>query len=987
MRSTFWCFILVLHFRILVAVMGRSLLQVGDTTVIRKICGPTKPGNCPFTVLSGTAITGYSHSNLFSNDMCKGFISTQGSDFKIRINLDAVYKSLELSYVVGQLDPTDPTQNCQPYLIDRTPLLNISLGIKINNTALCHSYIYSPGIQGTFIAKSCVGIAARYIVLSGPGLSGKFYALAKFHVNAICSTNPTVNCTLCAEEDRFCVCNSGSYCPVGSTGEIPCPAGSFCTNTSTISICERNFYCPTGSVAQQPCPPNSVSPVGSTSFGSCVCNSPNYLIAFNSIFGVKATGNDTARYTANMLFIIRNPILPQNSPLIGTKITYWTVTTTRACTIQPFWTRPSKGWLLPPSNLQVTMEQNYNPWGVGTAITVPSAGTYTFPWVTSIGSDTLNQNAPMNLGWYTAEGTNCVATDFSSTGMQHLASIDVSRLTSWWADWHFFPVGGVQGNFAISIHQAPSVIPSGMVCRSCDANFYRSSNTECTACSPIASSLAGSVSVTDCKCKPGYTESCTLCPEGTYISDSLCHVCAVGSYCPIGSFSEKLCLAGFYCPNTTSSIICVNGSYCPNGSTAERPCPAGFYCSTPATILSCEKNFYCPTGSIKQNPCPANSDSLAGSVQFGSCECKASTYLLAYSSLFGVTSGFVGIDARVFAPNTLFIIRNPILPRYSPLVGTRILSWTVTTVRGCTIQPFWTTPSRAWEVPTGEQNYLPWGVGTAVTVPSAGTYTFPWVASNSARGTDILDLARSSILDPTVMMNLGWYTTEGINCVSSSFSASGTQYLTVQTVSTLPAWWSVYYFQTFGGAQGDFAISLNHAPTSFPSVMQCNNCSLMHNAANACSSFCAAGFYFNALTSICSLCPAGKYSTESQSMQCLSCADARCDSGHYREGCGGVSLGTCVPCSICAAGRYSTCGGISAGSCIGCPLCGSRDYSTCGGFSRGECIPCAICDNGFYSTCGGFSAGECRTCMYCTAGSYAFACGNVSAGFCTQCTF
>jgi hypothetical protein len=228
------------------------------------------------------------------------------------------------------------------------------------------------------------------------------------------------------------------------------------------------------------------------------------------------------------------------------------------------------------------------------------------------------------------------------------------------------------------------------------------------------------------------------------------------------------------------------------------------------------------------------------------------------------------------------------------LFGTKIISWTVTTVKACTIQPFWTTPSKPWVVPTGEQNYLPWSVGVPVTVPSAGTYTFPWLVNVSGRGTDVLHMNGTKILDPTVMMNLGWYTTEGSNCVSSSFSAAGTQYLSIKTVSTLPAWWNEYYFQTFGGLQGDFAISLNYAPTVVPSVMKCNYCSLSPGEPDTCSSFCPAGSYFNTTTSICSLCPPGKYSDKPQSMQCLSCD--WCYNGYYSESCGGTSSGLCKMC-------------------------------------------------------------------------------------------
>ena len=557
------------------------------------------------------------------------------------------------------------------------------------------------------------------------------------------------------------------------------------------------------STIPRPCLSNLTSPAGSPSFESCVCNSSKYLVAFDPVFGASATGNDITTYATNTLFIIRNPVLPQNSPLFGKKLASWTVTTSRACTIQPFWARTSVGWAGP------TAEQNYNPYTLGTAVTVPSAGTYTFPWVTvwsvnpPLGPELkIDQPHQICFGWYTTEGINCVSSSISATGTQYLSIFTATGLPNWFKQGYYQRSGGLRGNYAVGLGLVPASVPSVMACINCEANYYRSSNLGCSACSPITTSPPGSGSVADCKCKPGYTDLCMMCPAGTYVSNGTCHTCANGSYCPIGSFSEKICFAGSYCPNTSSIVVCANGSYCPNGSTTERPCPAGSYCRTPATIAGCEQNFFCPLRSIKQNPCPENSSSLPGSGDFASCECNPSTYLLAYSSLFGVTSGYVGNDTRVVAANTLFVIRNPILPQFSPLFGTKIISWTVTTVKACTIQPFWTTPSKPWVVPTGEHNYLPWSVGVPVTVPSAGTYTFPWLVNVSGRGTDVLDMRGTNILDPTVMMNLGWYTTEGSNCVSSSFSAAGTQYLSIKTVSTLPAWWNEYYFQTLEGCRG-----------------------------------------------------------------------------------------------------------------------------------------------------------------------------------------
>ena len=236
----------VVQAHLIAIILSRLFLHAVGTTKINVMqkCGAAKTSTCPFTVLSGTALSpAYGHSNLFNTQMISGFIASLGSDFSIRIELDAFYKSLELSFMIGQLDTS------RSYLFERTPSLRISLGIDINNPIHCYTFTYSNGNSGIFYADSCTGITAKYVTLSGPGYSGTYYALAKFYVNALCSTTPGVSCALCAVGDVACVCSSGSYCPVGWTSEIPCPAGSYCPTPLTIIPCAKKlllpsrFYC------------------------------------------------------------------------------------------------------------------------------------------------------------------------------------------------------------------------------------------------------------------------------------------------------------------------------------------------------------------------------------------------------------------------------------------------------------------------------------------------------------------------------------------------------------------------------------------------------------------------------------------------------------------------------------------------------------------------------------------------------------------------
>ena len=88
-------------------------------------------------------------------------------------------------------------------------------------------------------------------------------------------------------------CPKIPYCPAGSTAELLCPAGSFCSNTTTASACSPGSFCPEGSPLWQLCPaasfcPNasaalqcprdayceqgSVSPIMCSPLSHCVCD-------------------------------------------------------------------------------------------------------------------------------------------------------------------------------------------------------------------------------------------------------------------------------------------------------------------------------------------------------------------------------------------------------------------------------------------------------------------------------------------------------------------------------------------------------------------------------------------------------------------------------------------------------------------------------------------------------------------------------------------
>ena len=132
-----------------------------------------------------------------------------------------------------------------------------------------------------------------------------------------------------------------------------------------------------------------------------------------------------------------------------------------------------------------------------------------------------------------------------------------------------------------------------------------------------------SVNVTG-ECEAGY-----FCLSGSVSSKPFIDIqggkCPIGSYCPKGSSTPKLCDKGNYCPdqglkepfdNCSSGYycllgaktsqpndnitggICPKGAYCPSGSHIPILCPPGTYSNTMknkvvSECLNCSAGFYC----------------------------------------------------------------------------------------------------------------------------------------------------------------------------------------------------------------------------------------------------------------------------------------------------------------------------------------------------------------------------------------------------------
>ena len=156
---------------------------------------------------------------------------------------------------------------------------------------------------------------------------------------------------------------------------------------------------------------------------------------------------------------------------------------------------------------------------------------------------------------------------------------------------------------------------------------------------------------------------------------------------------------------------------------------------------------------------------------------------------------------------------------------------------------------------------------------------------------------------------------------------------------------------------------------------------------------CAAGTYKDILgpqaCEPCASCPAGQYRlgcTTSSPGACVDCPS--CGEGQYRVNCAGQSTGECVDCatraaSVCEANTYLfNCGGSYGGACSPCASClAGEQRNGCTGVSAGSC---GACPSGTFKPSAGTE--PCQTCPTCSAGKYQIGtCDALNVNTCADC--
>ena len=192
-----------------------------------------------------------------------------------------------------------------------------------------------------------------------------------------------------------------------------------------------------------------------------------------------------------------------------------------------------------------------------------------------------------------------------------------------------------------------SIEPPPLVPASCPANSI---------------SPAGSISLSQCTCLPGYEGNasngtgCIPCPLDTFCSSGKLGLCPVQSNAPPVSDSilDCSCYPGFSGNGSMSCTQCPIDSFCTGGSaistcTAHAITPAaqstansscycdrGYYGVGNAPCIECEKGFWCWTGI--RNQCPVNSTSPVGSMRLSDCVCADGYQKIEFNDNSNVTS-------------------------------------------------------------------------------------------------------------------------------------------------------------------------------------------------------------------------------------------------------------------------------------------------------------------------------------------------------------
>ncbi|GLD57311.1 zonadhesin-like isoform X1 [Lates japonicus] len=447
-------------------------------------------------------------------------------------------------------------------------------------------------------------------------------------------------------------CASGFLCLVGATVPNPtdnrtgslCPPGIFCqwgqragdcwagfycgwgSSRADQALCPAGFFCPSGTPVPMPCPAGTFSSeTGNTHQDNCTtCTPGSYCQAEGT---VQPALCPLGYYCPPGLTIgLEFPCPP------GTVQNQLGASTPDACLPCPAGMFCSQSGLSQPTGL--CEAGYYCPAGS----TSPNSTEYQ-------GNSTGSHLCPS--GHYCPSGTGypppCPTGSLSIS--QGLKGVDECPLC---------PPGLFCDKPAIAKLSDALPCHAGYVCLGGSTSPTPSDGSHGYLCPAGHNCPVGSAS--EVPCEPGtYSPApgaahCIICPKGTMCSSSATHepsICPAGHFCPAGTALPHPCPLGTFSNQTGAHSLsvctsCPSGVYCSSygASTPQGSCLQGYFCQggamgpTPQSSDNfprngpCPVGHYCPAGCLSPIPCPLGSiRNTTGGVSMESCSaCPAGYY-------------------------------------------------------------------------------------------------------------------------------------------------------------------------------------------------------------------------------------------------------------------------------------------------------------------------------------------------------------------------
>ncbi|XP_029964586.1 platelet endothelial aggregation receptor 1-like [Salarias fasciatus] len=441
------------------------------------------------------------------------------------------------------------------------------------------------------------------------------------------------------------LCPAGFFCPGGTAAPIPCPAGTFssqtgntnqgnCTTctpghycqvegTSRPALCPAGHYCPAGVISglEFPCPPGTVqSQVGASSPDACMlCPAGMFCSEFGQ---TQPSGLCEAGY-----FCPAGSTSPNSTE-------YQSDSTGTLLCPPGHYCPAATGYPLPcpVGSLSVSL-------GLKAVDECPPCPPGLFCDKPAIAD--LSQASPCEAGYVCLGGSSSPTPSDGSRGYlcpagHSCPAGSASALPC--APGTFSPAPGaahctacLKGTMcSLLATQEPSTCPAGYYCPAgtalphpCPSGTLSNQTgaSSLSVCSPCPSGLfcsSNGASAPDGPCLEGFFCEGGAMQPTPQASDNFPR----NGPCPEGHYCPTRCLAPIPCPlgsirNTTGGVSMESCSACPAGhycsteglASPTGPCAAGFYCpfdfssTTPYAFL-CPKGHYCPQGCALPLPCP-----------------------------------------------------------------------------------------------------------------------------------------------------------------------------------------------------------------------------------------------------------------------------------------------------------------------------------------------------------------------------------------------